>query len=333
MNYYVRNGIDIIEVPAKTFRIKMVNARKQSAAKKNYVNAGFFATFSEGGEAFTLPVGHVVCDYAATGKYIKHYCTERGKFNGTKFTFDSANWKYTNPFYKKSLSTLIVSSQNIAKIQDIVSITTQDAKYAITGVPIMRQGKDVKFATYVRSQGWDGSTLYGTKHIFLGLKNAASNVIYIMGMKTTSGNMITSAEAYTKFKALGFYDVIKLDGGGSFMMNIDGTKKYTTENRRINTIIEFGDEVTNSTPTNSNTNPYPVPTRVLRKWTKGDDVRWVQYQLIKDGFTTIPNYGKVTIDGSFGNITFQAVCKFQLKHKLTVDGSVGPQTLKALLQI
>lgn len=61
MNYYVRNRIDIIEVPAKAFRIKMVNARKQSAAKKNYVNAGFFATFSEGGEAFTLPVGHVVC--------------------------------------------------------------------------------------------------------------------------------------------------------------------------------------------------------------------------------------------------------------------------------
>lgn len=332
MTYTVKNGIDIVTVSVKDFKIIMVNERKKSAAKKNYANAGFFAGFNEGSEVFTLPVAHLVCDYDCDGKWIKHYCNERGKFNGNKFTFDSANWEYMNPFYKKALSTLIITN-GLARIDDVISIGTQKCDYAITGVPIMRDGKDVKFATYVRRQGWDGSTLYGTRHIFVGIKSSTDKNVYVMGMKTTSGNMITTAEAYRKFKALGFYDVIKLDGGGSFYMNINGTKKYTAENRRINTIITFGD-IGSSNPSEpskpSNDNPFPIPTRTLVKGRTGNDVKWLQFQLNKAGFGKIPMF---SIDGSFGLATQTAVRNFQKAKGLAVDGSVGPATRARLKEI
>ena len=169
--------------------------------------------------------------------YTKKYCTERGKFNGNKFTFDSSTWSYGNSFYKKSISTLLVNN-NKAEIKDIISIPT-GCDYAISGVPIMRNGMDVSFNNYVKLQGWDASPLYGTWHTFIGLKKN-SNVIYVMGMKTATWNMVTSLEAYKKFKALDMYDVIKLDGGGSFYMNVNGKAVASTwENRHINTIISF----------------------------------------------------------------------------------------------
>lgn len=270
MQYQVKNGIHIIETLVADFKIIMCDTYKKSAAQKDYCNAGFFANFREEGEKFTLPVGHVVCDYEAVSKYTKHYCSERGTFlpNG-KFQFDSGQWSYGNQFYGKKLSTLFVSGGR-ASIVDTPTLPT-GLEYAISGVPIMRDGEDVKFATYVKGQGWDGSTLYGTWHVFLSVKQDGKT-IYLMGMKTSSTNMILSAEAYKKFKALGMYDVIKLDGGGSFTFNVGGKAvASTSENRRINTIITFG----NSTPTKAD-NPYPVPKRTLVRGRTGDDVKWLQ---------------------------------------------------------
>ena len=325
------NGIYIIEVPIEDFKIVMNDSKKKTAAKDNFCNAGFFATYHENKEAFTLPVGHLVCDYNADSKWTKKYCTERGKFNGDKFTFDSSTWSYMNQFYKKSLSTLLVNE--MAEIKDITTIPA-GYKYAISGVPIMRNGEDVKFATYVTNQGWDGSTLYATWHIFVGLKNKTDKTIYIMSMKTTSSNMIKTAEAYKKFKALGFYDVIKLDGGGSTILKANSANKVCTlENRRINTIITFDEVKKNDTiiPDGqedqiTSKNPYRVPNVVL---VQGNGYRefnkWLQWQLNHLGF----DCGKV--DGYFGNNTLSAVKTFQSRKGLVVDGKVGPATRTILL--
>lgn len=233
----------IIEVPIPDFKIILNDSRKKSAASKNYCNAGFFANFSENGQPFTLPVAHLICDYDATSASTKKYCTERGKFNGDKFTFDSSTWSYGNAFYKKAISTLLVNAKsNKAEIKEVVSLPT-GYTYAISGIPIMRDGLDVKFDTDVVSQGWDGSPLYATWHIFIGLKKDSKN-IYIIGMQTTTWNMVKTAEAFRKFKEIGMFDVIKLDGGGSFHMNASGkTVASTSEDRRINTIISFDGKV------------------------------------------------------------------------------------------
>lgn len=72
-------------------------------------------------------------------------------------------------------------------------------------------------------------------------------------------------------------------------------------------------------------NPYPVPSRNLKRripMMKGDDVRWVQYEL---GFT-----GK-ELDGKFGDKTKAAVITYQSKHGLAKDGIVGPATRYSML--
>lgn len=72
------------------------------------------------------------------------------------------------------------------------------------------------------------------------------------------------------------------------------------------------------TPSTS-TCPYPEPTRQLHKGDKGDDVKWVQWYLVKNGYS-------VSIDGSFGSDTDAKVRKFQGDQGIKVDGWVGNDT-------
>lgn len=241
------NTTHIIEVSPADFKIIMNDSKKKTAFPRNYCNAGFFANFYETNsngnkQYFTLPVGHLICDFDSKSQWTKHYCNERGKFNGKKFTFDSSTFSYNNSFHKKPLSTLLVNTKSKkAEIKEVVTIPN-GYDYAINGVPIMKNGRSVSLESDVKTQGWGGSSLYGTWHIFVGLKKD-SNMIYIIGMKTTTWNMVKTNEAYKKFKELDMYDVIKLDGGGSFHMNVSGkVVESTSEDRRINTIICFGEE-------------------------------------------------------------------------------------------
>lgn len=241
------NTTHIIEVSPADFKIIMNDSKKKTAFPRNYCNAGFFANFYETNsngnkQYFTLPVGHLICDFDSKSQWTKHYCNERGKFNGKKFTFDSSTFSYNNSFHKKPLSTLLVNTKSKkAEIKEVVSIPN-GYDYAINGVPIMKNGRSVSLESDVKTQGWGGSSLYGTWHIFVGLKKD-SNMIYIIGMKTATWNMVKTNEAYKKFKELDMYDVIKLDGGGSFHMNVSGkVVESTSEDRRINTIICFGEE-------------------------------------------------------------------------------------------
>ncbi len=77
---------------------------------------------------------------------------------------------------------------------------------------------------------------------------------------------------------------------------------------------------TSSTPTTPATLPEGV---VLRRGSKGVEVRQVQEALVALGYST-------TIDGKFGPATAQAVKSFQASSDLTDDGVVGPATLSAL---
>lgn len=319
--YYEVNGIKIVEVPVKDFSVVMTDKPKKSSGK-NTANAGFFGNFHEEGKLFTLPAAHIVCDFEATDKWTKFYCDERGEFNGKKFTFDASTFNYMNNFYKKAVSTLTVSKGK-ADIIDLVSIP-DGLDYAISGVPIMRNGNDIKFNNYVTSQGWSGGSLYGTWHTFLGLKKDRS-VIYVMGMKTKTSNMVLSAEAYKKFKAIDMVDVIKLDGGGSFYFNVDGEVTATSGNRRINSIVRFGD-IEEETKNEGAKNPYKVPTSALKYKNKNKEGnKWLQWELNYHGY-------KCDIDGSFGPDTLAKLKAFQKDHGLEVDGSCGPLTRKELLK-
>jgi len=69
---------------------------------------------------------------------------------------------------------------------------------------------------------------------------------------------------------------------------------------------------------------YPVPTQTLRRGSKGNDVKWVQHQLNRNGFN-------LTIDGSFGWLTWRATRMYQTRNGLTPDSIVGPKTIAALI--
>lgn len=74
-------------------------------------------------------------------------------------------------------------------------------------------------------------------------------------------------------------------------------------------------------------NPYPVPTRLLKRkypMMQGTDVKWVQTELNAKGYNLI-------VDGKFGNDTKNAVIDYQKKHGLLADGIVGSATRYSLL--
>jgi len=70
-------------------------------------------------------------------------------------------------------------------------------------------------------------------------------------------------------------------------------------------------------------NPYSMPTKNVRIGSRGNDVRWVQYELTRNG------YG-IVVDGIFGPKTDKCVRDLQLQHHIQVDGVVGPQTREVL---
>lgn len=71
------------------------------------------------------------------------------------------------------------------------------------------------------------------------------------------------------------------------------------------------------------TNPYPVPTETVCVGSKGDAVKWVQWELVEAGFA-------IAIDGDCGPKTDEAIRAFQASCKITVDGKVGQVTRKYL---
>ena len=66
-------------------------------------------------------------------------------------------------------------------------------------------------------------------------------------------------------------------------------------------------------------NPYAAPTRTLKIGSRGNDVRWLQYEL------NVRKYGLV-VDGVFGQKTEDAVRNYQNRQSLVCDGIVGAKT-------
>ncbi len=306
MKFSIVNGVRVVEVPVQDFRVILLDAKKK-AMGPDRCNAGFFGNYKEEGELFTLPAGHVVCDYEATGKWTRHYCQQRGIFRGGRLY-------YTASLNLKPLSTLVVRSGS-ASIQESAEAPAS-CSYAISGVPVLRDGKTVDLAA-VTLQGWDMSSLRATMHIFLAIKISPADTVYVLGMKTTTGNLVDSGEAARKLKAMGFHDAIKLDGGGSYYLNAGGITHATAENRRVCTILDFGQ---------AEGNPYAAPTRTLYPGSaQTSGVYWLQYALTERGYPC-------TVDGSFGPATVKQLKAFQKANGLTVDGICGPATRAALLK-
>lgn len=91
-----------------------------------------------------------------------------------------------------------------------------------------------------------------------------------------------------------------------------------------------------NTPTTGNAkeeNTVKVEMNVLRKGSKGEQVKTLQRLLLSLGYgKKVPVFGKYGADGSFGSATDKAVREFQKANGLSVDGSVGQNTWNKLLK-
>lgn len=101
---------------------------------------------------------------------------------------------------------------------------------------------------------------------------------------------------------------------------------------RVDMNLWYGDIMT--TVKAPSGNPYPVPIRLLylkKDRMAGDDVRWLQYHLIRLGFLPeLNSKGKSNIDGVFGPDTEAAVLEAQKHYGIAVDGIVGTVTAYVL---
>ena len=220
----------VYDLQPETVTISLVDAPKTSLTG-NYCNAGYFGNYEEGSDPFTLPSGHLVADMETESKWATHYLEERGEIKNGKAIFDSSQWEYMNPLYGKAVTTLLLQDGK-ASIQEVQKLPVCD--YAVAGIPVLRDGKKVDLGT-VLAQGWDKSSLRATSHIFVGLKEGK---LHLMGLETKTVDLLT--EAGDLFLRRGFTDVIKLDGGGSYIIQSNVIQSQTAEDRRICSIIRFG---------------------------------------------------------------------------------------------
>lgn len=112
---------------------------------------------------------------------------------------------------------------------------------------------------------------------------------------------------------LGLSDAIMLDSGGSSQCDFKGNK--ITSTRKVQNLILVYLKKTAC--------PYPEPAYTVRKGTRGDGARWVQWQLNRHGASLV-------VDGIFGGMSHAALVAFQRDAGLVADGLCGPLTRAAL---
>ena len=220
----------VATLSAEEFRVEVVATAKRSIAG-DYINAGYFGSYSEAGERFALPAGHLAGIYTATGRWMRHYAEERGRFVGDRWIFDSSRWAYANPTHGRPVTTVYTQGSQV-RVAELVSLP-DDVGHAVSGIPLIRDGRACTVAD-ITAQGWDTSPLRSTWHTVLAVDDGR---IYVFAWESQSDNLVTSGEAARAFA--GYRDVVKLDGGGSFICRQNGEEQSTAEDRVICSILRL----------------------------------------------------------------------------------------------
>lgn len=192
------------EINPKDFQIITVDKAKNNINLPDYFNCGFF-TYEGNGKS--IPVGNLAND----GKIIAQ-------------SKDQASWINLS---RHKLTTIYTTTDNkvgITKTSDLGGILK--LKTAVSGIPIIINSKYVPIED-IKNEGYFGNELYDTWHGFLGIRH---NKLVYVAMKCDFSKMCWA------LVALGVYNAIKLDGGGSFIMKDDTIRQATSENRRIHNI-------------------------------------------------------------------------------------------------
>lgn len=228
---YTLGGLRFVKT--KNPRLVYHDKRKGLIPGQNACNADFFGDYKRGRTAYTLPRGNLVCDMGS------YQVPEEAKQDlprfimGGKLRYGACDNAKNSQFVTKKVSTLIIPSAGKPYVTDTNTVPL-DVKYAVSGVPCVRNGNDVDFYNYVLPMGWPADTVRNTYHNWLGVRDG--EVWLITGKSAAkSGNMIYGMWFWNIVKDDGFDDIIKLDGGGSYYCKIGGkTLSGSGGTRQIN---------------------------------------------------------------------------------------------------
>lgn len=228
------NKIKILKIPVDKFKIKYIDSSIINCKNipKTCFNLGYFANYkTNSGKFFTLPVANLVADinFSDFDSDIKYYL-RRGDIRNGKIYW-SCNANAETQFHDKTVSTLIIDSDNTVKIKKINNVNFDTIKYAVSGAPIISDSTADK--SY-RSEGWDTSISRSTGHGFLGIKD--NKYIYYFYLTTFKNNLFDSEEVYKIIKDFRFTNLIKVDGGGSLYYQLNSQKITGFTTRQINNI-------------------------------------------------------------------------------------------------
>ncbi len=214
--YSEKDGFHTVKTDIENFDLMILDAKKKTTKIKNYFNAGFFSALANGK---TIPVGNLAC-----GGNIVSEC------------YRNAAWINLS---RKKVSTLIVTKTG-AKIEKTDRLDNiEGLRCAVSGVPVLIGGREVSLSKDVKPESWFGGELSPTWHGFLTVFEG--KIIYHAFKTASKTAAAATTEIYKKLKNFGYSDVIMLDGGGSFVLDVDGTNKaVTSENRVINSVGLFG---------------------------------------------------------------------------------------------
>ena len=132
---------------------------------------------------------------------------------------------------------------------------------------------------------------------------------------------LTDSKYLTSDKYLRRGDILVYEKGHTVMALSNGSMAGTSSSSATQT--------TPTTNTATAKGECEVNLNVLRKGSKGNDVKALQILLIGNGYSC----GSYGADGDFGSATYSAVTKFQKAKGLEVDGIVGANTWKKILGV
>lgn len=145
------------------------------------------------------------------------------------------------------------------------------------------------------------------------LNRIASNYPAIPRITPTNGIFESRTEAAVK----AFQKIFNLTADGIVGKNTWYRIKYIYNSvKRLSELYSEGITITESQ------RQYP---KVIKQGDRGIEVRIIQYYLAFLGFFN-PNLSQISVDGVFGNETYNAVVNFQQLYGLTPDGIVGRST-------
>lgn len=219
---------------ADHFAVKYWDKSKKKGTADSYINGGFFAYFKENNVNFTLPVGNMVADIdilsvpAEARKHVKKNVI------GTKYRCAIAD-NVPMDFKGRAVTTFVVMWNGSAYVKELTA-PPAGCQYAISGIPVIRDGVDVSFNAFVKPQGWDASPFYATSRNFIGLKGSE---IYIVSGTSKTENFVSKSEVFNALKSFGFDQLIALDGGGSYYHKYKGKSDLVWTDRQVNNLVVY----------------------------------------------------------------------------------------------